>query len=704
MRKKILSLALAALFIASVPVAVSAAENYTWPLGQALPHFSAPTATLDGMDLTRRPFAEQLAAACVQGVVNRTQPRLFIEVEPDPWAADLGLDVAMLPDWKDAILKYRAELAGLVIWNPDIQATANVATTIAGVEGAIAVSPALAEVFMAAPYSLPVVKDLREVPAITDKLSAYRWMHENYWARCTRRTICGLAQDGHTQLRDFAVAVKAAVLWLNPGEPEERAVMELFFRDTQPIDTYYTGWWPSEGDGVSFASNYGVMTIASDFYLNYTVYSGMSREIAVPPIPAKPALERDKIYVSLLLSDGDNIQYCQHFFRNNRIWADPRRGEVPVGYTFAPVLLDAGPQLLNYYHRTSTPNDVLVSGPSGVGYSTAADWPDRAFAEKYGAISNSYFERTGFNFITVWSQMTARRANWYAGAFPSLLGVTVQFVTLDRVEPKIRFTDTQVPVVWLGSDLRGSTGSMSYDEGTGNMKEHLSAAAQADCARPQFYIAQGSAWATTVSDLAQLVDDLNEEFPGRFVFVRPDHFMLLVNEAHGRPFWASLQKEATASSGDRDNAMQAFDGTFSTGWQAAAPGEATLTVDLGGEFLLSRYVLKNAETNYLEKGLNTKAWKLQISSDGLSWKTVDSVGGNSAAIVYRSLRGQCARYVRLVVDDPGADNIARVQELEIYGTADNPGDRAYGFFYSIWTRMTGCVFNFVDDFRRFFGI
>ena len=705
MLKKPLAAALTAVLLASIPLSARAAytEAADWPLGQALPHFGAPAARLDGMDLTGRPFAEQLAAACLQGIVNRAQPRLFIVVEPDPWAADLGLQVDMLPAWQDAVAKYRAELQGLVVWNPAIKETANVATTVAGVTNCLAVSPELAAVFSAAPYNLPIVKDLRDESAVTDKLSAYRWMHENYWAQCTKRTICGLVPDGHTQLRDFAVAVKAAVLWLDAGVPEERAVLELFFRDSAPIDTYYTGWWPDEPQGVAFASTYGVMTIAADFYLNYTVYSGMSRQIAVPPIPAKPILENDKIYVSLLISDGDNIQYCQHFMRGDRIWADPARGRVPIGYTFAPVLLDAGPQLLNYYHATSAENDVLISGPSGVGYSTAAHWPNKAFAQKYGALSNSYFERTGFNFITVWSNMTAQRANWYAGAFPSLLGMTVQFVELSDLEPKVRFTNTDVPVVWLGSDNPKSKGSMSYDEGTSNMKERLSAAAALHYNRPQFYIGQASAWATTVSDLARLAEELDAEFPGRFVFVRPDHFMLLVNEAYGRPFWASLQKTAQAScAAPGHEAALAFDGTFSNGWQAAEPGEASLTVDLGASFRLERYVLKNAETNYADSSLNTKAWRLQASEDCANWKEIDAVSGNGAAIAYRSLKGQRARYVRLLVKDPGADGYARVQELEIYGAAQNQY-RAYGFFYSIWNSFTGCFFNLFDGVKRLLG-
>ncbi|MCL2106649.1 MAG: discoidin domain-containing protein [Oscillospiraceae bacterium] len=710
MRKKITCLALALLLLALVPGSALAAgptpgagENYTWPAGQALPHFGAPAAVLDGMDIRNLPFDAQLAAQCIQGVVNRRGTRLYSEFENESWVSDLGLTVEFLPDWKDAALKYRDELSGLVIYNPDIRDTANVANTIAGIRGGIAVSPALAETFSASPFELPVLVDLREVAAITDKLSAYRWMHANYWDQCGRRTISGLVPDGHPQMRDFATAVKAAIMWLDPGVPEEREVMKLFFDDSSPINTFYTGWWPDEGQGIAFASSYGVSTIPSDFYRNMTVYSGMSHEITIPAVPEKPALENGKIYVALLLSDGDNIQYCQGFFKGDRVWDDPRRGEVPIGYTFSPMLLDAGPQLLNWYYSGATENDVFVCGPSGAGYTHVEHWPNRAFAEKYAAISNDYFERSGFDFITMWVSLSKQRANWFSAKFPALQGMTIQNFTNPQTNipygPRIRFTNTNVPYVWLGVGAFGGN-AMSYDPGIANMTTRFEEIVETtDSSRPQFYVGQASAWETTVSDFARLVEETEAKYPGRFVFVRPDHLMQLLNEAYGKPYLASLRKEAAAlDAAPGHEAAKAFDGTISTGWQAANEGAGMLTVDLGRVMKLDRYVLKNAETNYLPAALNTKAWKLQYSTDGLRWRTADNVSGNRAGIVYRGLRGQSARYVRLLISNPGEDNLARVQELEIFASVTDIGARTYGALYSVYDAVTGFGLRVADFF------
>jgi len=420
----------------------------------------------------------------------------------------------------------------------------------------------------------------------------------------------------------------------------------------------------------------------------YTVYSGMSQELSLPPVPAKPALENGKIYVSLNFSDGDNIQYDQGAMRIPRLWGSPQRGEVPIGWTFSPVMLDAGPQIMNWYYATATENDVLISGPSGVGYSTAAQWPGKAFTQGYGAMTNDYFERCAMNIVTVWSKITASRANWYAGAMPGLLGFTVQF----EYGQRIQYTKNKKPVVWFGSDVPGSRGAMSYDNGIDNFRARLTAAAEWANSEPQFIMGQADAWHTSVSDFVALRDELTEKYPGRFVFVRPDHLMMLLNEYHAKPLLVSLQKPAFDEAG---NPVAITDGTFTTGWQ----GESALTIDLGESVVLDRYVLKNAGTNYMDASLNTVAWELQVSADGASWKTIDTVSGNEDAIAYRNLKGQSARYVTLVITDPGADGIARVQELEIYGVpaarALDPRVRLRSFFHDALTWLSGPVFEIV---------
>src|SRR6266704_1942393 len=73
------------------------------------------------------------------------------------------------------------------------------------------------------------------------------------------------------------------------------------------------------------------------------------------------------------MSDGDNLQYCQHALR--RLWDDPARGKVPIGWTFPPTFYQTMPDLAAYYGRTASANDEFIAGPSGGAYILPACWP-----------------------------------------------------------------------------------------------------------------------------------------------------------------------------------------------------------------------------------------------------------------------------------------------------------------------------------------
>jgi hypothetical protein len=120
-------------------------------------------------------------------------------------------------------------------------------------------------------------------------------------------------------------------------------------------------------------------------------------------------------------------------------------------------------------------------------------------------------------------------------------------------------------------------------------------------------------------------------------------------------------------------AAHALDGDVFTWWQFADPpeqGDAELTVDLGAVQNLDRWrvvghgVMDQAETN-------PSAATLLVSSDGLSFVSVDSFEGNSRAIVERPLPDNTSgRFVRLRVDKgtaPQEDGRVRIHLFDVFG-------------------------------------
>src|SRR6266545_245433 len=123
-------------------------------------------------DGTVESYDEALAVACLQGIINRDSPRLYVlsrrNARPQYWLELLtqegrwlhGREQTPLHDLGALVRHAGSALKGAVIWDPAVPASVNVATTVAGVQNAVALSPELADRYLAE-WRLPVIKDLR---------------------------------------------------------------------------------------------------------------------------------------------------------------------------------------------------------------------------------------------------------------------------------------------------------------------------------------------------------------------------------------------------------------------------------------------------------------------------------------------------------------------------------------------------------------
>jgi hypothetical protein len=113
-----------------------------------------------------------------------------------------------------------------------------------------------------------------------------------------------------------------------------------------------------------------------------------------------------------------------------KLWNDPGRGQVPMGWTVSPAMLDAMPGALDYYYTSGTANDALVSGPSGWGYTYPNSFADAGMLDQFVSHSEDYLRRAGLRVVTVWSTVTGgingNVGSSFAARATSLLGLTAQ--------------------------------------------------------------------------------------------------------------------------------------------------------------------------------------------------------------------------------------------------------------------------------------
>ena len=205
------------------------------------------------------------------------------------------------------------------------------------------------------------------------------------------------AQVANPNFRDYIVATRSMVFWLDPLIPAETSLFAAILQKLPP-DSLYLGWFPQghESEGVTLCAQHSVAIGATDYFQNGTVFGGVRADVESmqPAAPSTPL--QNKIYVTFTMSEGDNLQYDQH--RMRQIWDDPMRGQAPINWSIDPLMLDAAPSILSYYQRTQTSNDLLVVGPSGAGYTFPGEWPAADLA-RFTERTGRYMKRTGMNVI-----------------------------------------------------------------------------------------------------------------------------------------------------------------------------------------------------------------------------------------------------------------------------------------------------------------
>ncbi len=224
-----------------------------WPAGQLLPSFPAVAPVLDLITLRGNSpvaSAELYLFASLKGLVNKTKPRIFsyegdaYGEGPHTWLQSLDLKWLEPADKWDLITKYRKEISGLIVYDPAQIHTVNLATVLAKSKNALIVSPLLLSKLTAAPHNLPVLIDLQG--KFASKLEVYKSLYDTHWPQLDRRLLIGLNPNAHkAALREYAVALGAAVVWLDPKVKGESELLDKFLSSMAP-GASFMGWWPEE--------------------------------------------------------------------------------------------------------------------------------------------------------------------------------------------------------------------------------------------------------------------------------------------------------------------------------------------------------------------------------------------------------------------------------------------------------------------------
>jgi hypothetical protein len=355
------------------------------------------------------------------------------------------------------------------------------------------------------------------VPSGTKQLtlSVVMWNEYLVTATGTMPTV----QVVNPLFRDYIVATKAPVFWLDPEVAEEAALFTEVLKTVRP-DTAYLGWFPQghEMTGVTLCAQNATVVVAADYFYNGSAFSGVRAPIKrSQPVATVPSLG-NKIYLSLTMVEGDNIQYDQH--RMRQMWDDPARGQVPVGWSISVLLMDIAPAILSYFQQTQTVNDLLVAGPSGAGYTYPAVWPASAL-QSFTKRSGDYMKRSGMKVLFAYNRdnstdlpLSSSLVNLFKAGFAEIQGIVYNYDSSSEVS-----IIDGLPVATL----------LGVNDAQSGISQLVAIATSWNGTSPLFIAAGLESWNMMPADVKTMVDSLGPQFE----VVRPDVFFQLYQQAQG---------------------------------------------------------------------------------------------------------------------------------------------------------------------------
>ena len=525
------------------------------PFDTPWPHSTKPAESILVCDVSEAAPEQQFQLAVLQGLVNRTQPRLYLvhsryARQDRQWLDELVLEglkprevkvdevlrtFAAVP--KGRVVYDRAILKEIGAFHADRLNLTNIVLMLCAVNDAI---PEAVTGDAAPPAGLPVVFDTRgkwQTPG-----DMYAWAYDRLWPRMNHQ-ILGTLYPGIFYITDYFVQHKVFTFWFPSQRTlKEQELLEHVLASTPP-NTPILGWWfdwmpnvqdparaaadcVGEGEGVRLGSMFGKFLTASHEATNLSLLSGMPLQgLKHKPISHPAKLDRTRVYFTFLMSDGDNLGEALMMRTRDMHWAASRAGSVPIGWSFAPATAVLAPPVVNYYLRTATEADYLVGG-LGIGY-TQPDAYALAFPKQRDAIYAQYARMTADSLApldtdALWLINGSKsNVSRYASAGAPLRSIFPDYGTGGkRPYAAVTYTDQKGVNVYRAVTGWGGEG----DYGT-RLVDELKAAS--DGARPAFVQAFLLNWGTTIP----LLQDVMKKLGPEYVCVRPDELDRLYRES-----------------------------------------------------------------------------------------------------------------------------------------------------------------------------
>ena len=348
-----------------------------------LPKSKPPAKQLLAVDVASLKPEERTAVVCLQGLTSRDQPQIWLLSEGLDrswldWHKEKGhiAGYEVVTDWSSLFQQFSSACHGAIIADTNLYCGGLLALNVAACEDLIIATPELAD-----KLHLPVKLDFRG--RFKTYADGMRWVWANYKDRLNHH-LCDYMYPVRLGQCSFAYDYqwKSVVLWITgrldgrkhgaDTRAEVRVVAQILaeMEPNIPVLGFPYGGEDigiGEGGGVSLASLYAKGLVCDDFLANSCVMSGVNIERLVQPQQAPaPPLDKNSIYIALVMSDGDNENTWLNFFKN--YFNHSSFGKFPLAFGMGPPIRELMPAVAQWYYEHASPQTEFIADVSGVAY------------------------------------------------------------------------------------------------------------------------------------------------------------------------------------------------------------------------------------------------------------------------------------------------------------------------------------------------
>ncbi len=501
----------------------------------------------------------RLTLTCLQGIVNRRQPQLYLvhdrydELWLD-WMRKRGdVDTVEWLSITQVFDRFLSQVSCMFVTDPSLPASINVATMLAGMYGGLVATPNTFQQFnLSAGSGMGPLKnglDLQKMHWKKD-LEAYRWAFHTLDSHLSRQAIA-ILDPTEIAFRDYLVEFNIPTFWIagtqdvakNPAAaPEEEKDFAREVMMQWPPNIPCMGW-PSGGykesgigedPGIRLASECAKFEVCTAFdgysptVGNLSVHSGTSATLsqAIPPVKLQP----DKVHCAFIRSDGDGMNFVRHYYR--QLFDDSRHGEVPLGWQLGTMVSDLMPDVADYYYKHARPGDCFVNALTGAGY-IWEEWYAKGYPveqrqkilRNYQQLSALYRQRIDASVMSTGNEMPPDLLELFAsekgirGIFANYVRSqeTTQHNLVSEVAGVPVFRDAMGLASWLSGDMDFT--AYSQQETVRHVIAEIKQWTPAY--RPAFLFVGVNNWLREMGMLTEIVNGLGPEYAA----VRPDQLV-----------------------------------------------------------------------------------------------------------------------------------------------------------------------------------